>query len=277
MDNELVLVLFTLFGQASVGLMAADQVASRKTRLAGSNVLPWVLGGMGVALAIAFCHLGSPLTAYRAVVNVGTSWLSREVLFAGLFLAMVGICYRWQRRGVQRKLMRRIRWAAVFIGALCIFSMACVYTNSAVPAWETYYTHIAFYSTAVIFGCALHVALSWREHGNQGLQLVPVVLIACAVVMQLVGVVPYLMVLASGPPAAQQSLRFLARLWPVLACSQLLALGGLGAMVGFWQTYRQKPLQVANRWLYGALLAFVLATGTGRALFYACGVLPTGQ
>jgi anaerobic dimethyl sulfoxide reductase subunit C (anchor subunit) len=277
MNNELPLVLFTLFGQASVGLMMADQVTNRRSRSAGPNVLPWVLGCMAVALAIALFHLGSPLAAFRAVVNLSTSWLSREIFFAGLFLGVVWICYQLQKREAKPRLIQRIRWAAVFTGVLCVVSMASVYTNSAVAAWETYYTHISFYSTAVTLGCVFQIAISWRERRDRKALMVALVFGACAAVLQLAGIAPYLMMLASGPPAAQQSLRLLADLWPVLVCSQLLALAGLGAMVGFWQTYRKEQMHGASRWLYGSLLAFVLAAGMGRFLFYACGVLPMGQ
>ncbi len=51
---------------------------------------------IGPVLALAFVaslfHLGSPLNAPRAVVNLGTSWLSREIFFGSLF-ALAGAIF----------------------------------------------------------------------------------------------------------------------------------------------------------------------------------------
>jgi len=42
---------------------------------------------MGLSLLISLFHLGRPSSAYLAVVNLKTSWLSREILAACLFFA----------------------------------------------------------------------------------------------------------------------------------------------------------------------------------------------
>jgi len=41
---------------------------------------------MGLSLIISLFHLGQPSAAYLAVRNIGTSWLSREILGSCLFL-----------------------------------------------------------------------------------------------------------------------------------------------------------------------------------------------
>lgn len=44
------------------------------------------LGILGIA--ISTFHLGKPFRAYRSIINIKTSWLSSEILFSGLFLAL---------------------------------------------------------------------------------------------------------------------------------------------------------------------------------------------
>lgn len=41
-----------------------------------------------VAIALSTAHLGRPLRAWRAVLGLGTSWLSREIVAAGLFVTL---------------------------------------------------------------------------------------------------------------------------------------------------------------------------------------------
>jgi len=43
------------------------------------------IGLLVTAFALSSLHLGKPLRAWRAVLNVKSSWLSREILFSGMF------------------------------------------------------------------------------------------------------------------------------------------------------------------------------------------------
>lgn len=43
-----------------------------------------LLGVIGILLSTI--HLGKPFRAYRSIVNIKTSWLSREIIFCGIFL-----------------------------------------------------------------------------------------------------------------------------------------------------------------------------------------------
>ncbi|HXP97107.1 MAG TPA: DmsC/YnfH family molybdoenzyme membrane anchor subunit, partial [Telmatospirillum sp.] len=79
MGNEWILVFFTLFAQASVGLVMVMQCFGCGEQAIRGRCLPWAIGLMAVALLIAFLHLGSPFGGYRALYHLGASWLSREV------------------------------------------------------------------------------------------------------------------------------------------------------------------------------------------------------
>ncbi len=277
MDNEFALVLFTVLGQASVGLVAVDQVVGRSSRSAAPDILRYASWCMAAAIAIAFFHLGNPAAAYRAVFKLSTSWLSREVFFASLFLGVLCLCHRLRKRGADQLILRYVNWAAMSAGIACIVSMACVYTNSAVPAWATCYTHLSFYATAVTLGSLLYLILAWREGLTTGMLMTTLAVGAVAAAVQLTTAALYPLILASGPAAARESLRLLSNSWPLFGLGQLLALSGVGCVLGFWHSYRQGRTDDAGRWLYGSLAAFVLSALMGRYLFYACGVLPMGQ
>lgn len=51
---------------------------------------PWLLLAIaGVAMATSTFHLGKPFRAFKSIINLKTSWLSREILMFGLF-SLVG-------------------------------------------------------------------------------------------------------------------------------------------------------------------------------------------
>lgn len=83
--SEWSLALFTLIASTLVGLVAGA-VSGRLNLGAGSFV---GLAGLGFVLATA--HLGRPLRAVRAVLNLRRSWLSREIVLLGLFAGLTTV------------------------------------------------------------------------------------------------------------------------------------------------------------------------------------------
>ena len=103
------LIGFTILLQMSVGAFIVFGIvhfwAARKLdmkeadRLSNYGLL--AIGPLLVlALVASLFHLGSPLNAPRAVTNIGSSWLSREVLFSVLFTVVGGIfaVMQWRAR-----------------------------------------------------------------------------------------------------------------------------------------------------------------------------------
>ena len=92
--RELALVLFTVIMQMAVGafcvLGGVHFFAARRNGLDEADKLSdralVAIGPLAVfALAVTFLHLGNPVNAPRAISNLGTSWLSREITLALLF------------------------------------------------------------------------------------------------------------------------------------------------------------------------------------------------
>lgn len=85
--SERGLWLFTLVFPALAGWFAGGLRHSDRAPAALFFLAPGLL-----AMALSTAHLGKPLRAWRAVLNLRTSWLSREVLLAPLFL-LLGLPY----------------------------------------------------------------------------------------------------------------------------------------------------------------------------------------
>ena len=135
--TELALVIFTIFAQMSVGaFLVLGGVHFFATRYAGieeaDKLSTYALLAIGpvmvVGLIVSFFHLGNPINAPRAIMNLGTSWLSREILFGVLF-AGAGFLFalmQWRKWG-SAGLRNIIALVAAVFGLGLVFSMAMVY------------------------------------------------------------------------------------------------------------------------------------------------------
>jgi anaerobic dimethyl sulfoxide reductase subunit C (anchor subunit) len=160
--REFALITFSILAQMSVGSLLVLQVvrffAARKAGEAQADKLTdramlviWPV--LGLAMLASLLHLGSPLGAYRAVINVGSSWLSREILLTVLF-GVAGVGFAWmQWRKVGTPAVRNaVAWIAVVIGLVLVYAMASVYMIPTAPSWNTVATPIAFFTTALLLG-----------------------------------------------------------------------------------------------------------------------------
>lgn len=276
MGKEWALVLFTLLAQMSVGLMVVAQVINRKEREGVKPVLFWVGILMAASMVVSLGHLGSPLGAPRAILNLKTSWLSREIFFsAGFFVLWLASYYAELRTQASDGVKTTLGWLASLCGILALISMASIYVHTILPAWETAYTHLAFYSTALVLGAILYAALTYRvrPEGQEGMLKTTGILAIIGVILQVVSLPPYLVALSAGPVAAQESARLLSGAAPVLILSQaLVVIGGIIFTFLALRAYAGQGTKLTGQWLYGALALLILAELASRYLFYATGV-----
>lgn len=137
------LIAFTLLAQMAVGTFWISTLLGFQGA--------WAVGGlMLLALFASLFHLGAPLNAWRAVANLGSSWLSREIfcatLFTGASFAVAFTGRDW------------VTWIALLLGLGLIVSMAQAYRLRTIPVWNTWRTLVAFLATAVLLG-AFSIAL----------------------------------------------------------------------------------------------------------------------
>ena len=172
------LIVLTLLTQLSLGAMAATVAAELAggRRLAGGAVGAAFAGAL--ALGASLFHLGRPSLALKALRNLRTSWLSREVAlfsaFAGLALAYAVAWEGWAA-GVPRL---PVGLAAVAVGAAGVFASGRLYLVPSRPVWDSRRTLVAFFATAAATGPLL--ALLALDRARLGTALVLALLAAAA-------------------------------------------------------------------------------------------------
>lgn len=147
--SETPLVTFTLLAQMAVGAFWALQWMGLGLTWE-QRILPLLSVGLCLALAgwFSFAHLGAKRNAWRALAGLQKSWLSREVLYVGLFGAG-WIVSLLPLPKVDSALMGA---ATSIVGAGLLYSMAQVYRLPSMPAWSTWRTPMGFFLTALLLG-----------------------------------------------------------------------------------------------------------------------------
>ncbi len=181
--RDLPLVFFTLFTQTAVGMVL---MAAVRSRVAAEGPGPrvraeWsvVLGLLAVGVVAAFFHLGQPLGAFRLVANVGTSWLSREIVlfavFGGVAVAAAATAYRDSLRGP-------LVQVAAAVGLLALVATGMAYAAPGMPAIHNGLPLVFFGLTAVILGAAVGTYFAPEEMQRRLASIVSHALVASLLV-----------------------------------------------------------------------------------------------
>jgi anaerobic dimethyl sulfoxide reductase subunit B len=141
--DELPLVAFTLLAQMSAGMAVASLFF--EPRLFNLLTIGFLLGLGGL---ISFLHLGTKKNAWRAVLHLQKSWLSREIFVIGLFGAA------WLFWVLDYQTMATGYWSLVtaFMGIALVYSMTQVYRLRAAQVWDSWRTEAAFFLSAGTLG-----------------------------------------------------------------------------------------------------------------------------
>lgn len=152
---EFPLVLFTLLTQMAIGLSLVS--ATRQWAVVegpgGKIQAEWlaVAGLLAVGVLAAFFHLGQPLGAIRMLSNLGTAWLSREILSIALFgVLVVGVLFMVYKGSLNSWLLK----LTALVGLAAVFATGMTYTAPALVAVENPLPILFFLLTAVILGAA---------------------------------------------------------------------------------------------------------------------------
>ncbi|MBP1759601.1 MAG: reductase anchor subunit, partial [Firmicutes bacterium] len=173
MSEEWPLLTFTILGQLAIGtfimlvivrsLLGAKigaKAAGEVTRFGILAVGPVML----VALIASFFHLGSPMLAFNALGNLKTSWLSREILFTGLFFLLWLITYYSSKKEGSGQVLS---WCTSIVGLIAVFCMAGIYAHSNKPAWTNVNTYLTFFGAAFVMGAiASGAAVAYGAKGK---------------------------------------------------------------------------------------------------------------
>jgi formate dehydrogenase iron-sulfur subunit len=180
--------------QLSVGGFLVELIARLAGRAEGVGTPAhlWICLGLGfVGLGASLLHLGRPLYAYRAVLGVRHSWLSREVVTLGLFAKLAAaytaaetLAPGWLagRPGLRVGLLA----AVVGAGFAGVGSSVMVYHVVRRPYWRASSGGVKFAGTTVVLGLAAALAcLGAARIGPPGRGTSPGALpaIACALAL----------------------------------------------------------------------------------------------
>lgn len=158
------LVLMLVLTQLSVGAFATGVIFERSV---GAELAQLVLPTHGVtalvfglvALLASLFHLGRPRYAYRAVLGLRHSWLSREIVafgaFAGLACAYAGSTFLPNAWGSDLSLaVDVLAWSVVSVGGVSLFCSIMIYASLGREFWSFGRTTTRFLLTAALLGTA---------------------------------------------------------------------------------------------------------------------------
>jgi DMSO reductase anchor subunit len=146
------LVIMLVFTQLSVGAFIVDAIVSGAAHAFTALVV------CAVALLASVFHIGRPLYAFRAVIGLRTSWMSREIVAFGAF-AMLAIAYALVGGAA-------LRDAVAAFGVVGIACSVMIYHATRRVWWSATIAGFKFFMTAALLGIAtsrIHDAGGARE------------------------------------------------------------------------------------------------------------------
>ena len=292
--REWALLIFTILGQLATGalvvLMVVRAFAARKAGADQVNRLTdvplyFVVPIMLLALVASLFHLGSPLNIVRAVPNIGSSWLSREVVIAVVFVIVAALytVMQWRRIGSE-SVRTVVGWIAALLGLFQTYAMSQVYMIRTQPSWNSFATPVTFMTTSLILGLLLVAAVlvATRAAGNaeqadllrstlRGISLSAIVLVGVEFVVLPV----YAVYLSTQGTAALESLSvMIGPFGGILVLRLILVFLGAGVL-GFYMyetasaAGKEKTLATIA---YAAFVLVLIGETMGRYIFYAARV-----
>jgi DMSO reductase anchor subunit len=119
------------------------------------------MGLLATAICGSLLHLGRQRNALRALSNLRSSWLSREILTALVLLGLTASAW-WTTLLPEAAAVRAwAGWTTVPVAGLLLLGIARVYMQRTVPVWNHWRTPSAFTATAVLMGGLVTNVVLW--------------------------------------------------------------------------------------------------------------------
>lgn len=177
--------------QISVGMLVIERLLAGLLILNGDEMpagltatvtlVALIVGVTGLGLAPL--HLGQPLRAWRVFLGLRTSWLSREAVVLGKFIALLSLAtILWWLPRMEARLPEPVvqlgeiwlpAWLptcilmlSMLIGILGAYCSAMIYIATRRPLWRWRRTMARFAGTLGIGGCALTLAIVASGSGS---------------------------------------------------------------------------------------------------------------
>lgn len=167
--REWALPVYTILMQLAIGAFTALWVirtfsAARLTKEALDRLVRQPLFIIFITGVIAMVgshfHLSRPYLSFFAILNIRSSWLSREIFFTVLFMISISsLClFQLLKRGNER-VISALGWIGIVVGFAAIYSMSRIYLLPTQVAWNTSITIYTFLSTAILLGALSMAAI----------------------------------------------------------------------------------------------------------------------
>jgi formate dehydrogenase iron-sulfur subunit len=165
-DSHLPLVVMLALTQLSVGGFTAALAAIHKTSETEQRVLILASFIAGIAgLLSSIFHLGRPLLAWKAVLNLRTSWMSREILLFAVFaiVATIELALHLAPAGTFIGPKETFLWLTVLSGMAAVFSSVMIYHDTHRSFWHFRNTAGRFFGSVLVLGSSLATVLSQSD------------------------------------------------------------------------------------------------------------------
>lgn len=275
--HEWALLIFTVCLQISIGGILTLAVFYKGINKLGEETsfkvmrIPLiVIAALSlIGLIASFAHLGTPSHALNSIRNLGSSWMSREILVTGLFIGAA--CVTVGLALVQKKVNHWLLIISTLIGLIDIYCMAMIYSNSLVSGWNSVNTFTSFYGTAFVLGPVLVASLlaPVLKDKAQGIIKNAFYISLGGIALQLIGVALFGSVLPEvNMIEGTNALTSLADYQTTVAIRWIIEVLGVG-FLGYLSIAKQQ--KVSFSLAYVALAVLVFAEGMSRYVFYVLG------
>ena len=296
--REWALPVYTILMQMAVGglfilwmvrLFASSKFTSTELdRMIQNPIMAITVTGF-LAMIGAHFHLSKPFHSFLAILNIQTSWLSREILFTVLFfLTNAGLWYLSRFKIHHQKLITSLGWLGILFGLIVVYCMSRIYILPTQEVWNSVSMVFSFYTTTLLLGsmmiaCLMMLDLKFAEIQNskdieiharlihysfKGLSF----LTLGSVILDISITLLQINMLQKGDAAAHSSLNLLFELYlPLLILRGILLIYAPFSLVYFVnRMYRQnRPPQGIMMPVYISSLFIIVGEIIGRFLFYA--------
>ena len=279
--NEWPLVFFTILAQAGAGMVVVLLVVTLLFRNQGIASSDDIRKGIilmaavltGLALLTSFLHLGRPAHAVYAASGFGTSWLSREIVMASIYFALLAATWTVSRyTDNAQTLFPGWLFLLAAAGLFTIYTMIRLYMLPTIPVWNNASTPVAFLNTALLLGPALFLAaiLLFFRTAIDPASVKPVVTLI--MVLILAGIVIHvlnatLLIPKEISPDAAFAPPAIPVIWHIARWFFLFV--GLALLLVWYGMFRQND-HIEGSWMvYTGASGLIVAELLARYLFYA--------
>ncbi|SDF03016.1 dimethyl sulfoxide reductase anchor subunit family protein [Sporomusa acidovorans] len=271
------LILFTTALQLACGLSLATiwlkykTISNSYTRIAAMAVFPIAVCGMLVAMF----HLGKPANGVYALMNIGTSWLSRENLLSSAFAGAACLySFTWWKHKESYQTLLGVLTS--LLGVCAVAASAMVYQIPTQIIWNSGWVLLSFFATTLLFSSFAVFFLS-ASTGKQPVAKSSLFIMGICGIALLISVLWMMSILgqATGDPYLTAKLQYVYKIvtgeyLPWLLVYMLFAcLLPIGLMLTYWSG--EKANNVNFRFGLVSFVFILLGSLAGRSLLYIVG------